>query len=201
MPIEFACKCGKRFRVPNEGAGKKGKCPSCGQIVQVPVPIASSNIAEQTAKSQQAPMSARPTSKPAGAENAVKQAQQIRSEQQKEIAEDNNFQTRRKGMKLIIKRDQDKGFLGGISFILEAKVQLTPEEDGLVKKYKAHKEVLYTRGERRYTISDLLNGARDKCKDITILLNNEDVYKEACKHFKTLLGVMASFGGEEVIEF
>ena len=105
-------------------------------------------------------------------------------------------------MKLIIKRDQDKGFLGGISFILEAQVVLTPEEEELVKKYKAHNEVLYTIGEREaYTIKDLLNGVRDKCKDVTILLNHEKVYKEACNYFKTLLEVMASFGGEEVIEF
>ena len=57
------------------------------------------------------------------------------------------------------------------------------------------------KGNLRYTINDLLNGVRDKCKDITVLLNNEEVYKEACEHFKTLLEVMASFGGEEVIEF
>jgi len=104
-------------------------------------------------------------------------------------------------MKLIIKRDQDKGFLGGISFVLEARVVLPPEEEDLVKKYKAHKEVLYTEGDIRYTINDLLNGTRDKCKDITILLNNEQVYKDACNHFKTLLEVMASFGGKEEIEF
>jgi len=104
-------------------------------------------------------------------------------------------------MKLIIKRDQDKGFFGGISFVLEARVQLIPQEDELVRRYKAHKEILYTKGDRVYTVSDLLNGVRDKCKDITILLNNEEVYKDACKHFKTLLEVMESFGGEEVIEF
>ena len=104
-------------------------------------------------------------------------------------------------MKLIIKRDQDKGFLGGMSFVLDARVQLTEEEADLVKKYKAHKEVLYMKGNLRYTINDLLNGVRDKCKDIAVLLNNEEVYKEACEHFKTLLEVMASFGGEEVIEF
>ncbi|MDO9575390.1 MAG: hypothetical protein Q7J55_02565 [bacterium] len=106
-------------------------------------------------------------------------------------------------MKLIIKRDQDRGFFGGISFVLEARVVLTPEEEELVKKYKARREVLYTntKGNIRYTINDLLIGVRDKCKDIAILLNNEEVYKEACSYFKTLLEVMASFGGEEVIEY
>ena len=86
-------------------------------------------------------------------------------------------------MKLIIKRDQDKGFFGGISFVLEARVQLTPQEDELVRRYKAHKEVIYTKGDRIYTINDLLNGVRDKCKDITVLLNNEEVYKQYFGHF------------------
>jgi len=104
-------------------------------------------------------------------------------------------------MKLILKRDQDKGVFGGISFTLDARVVLEPTEEELVKKYKAHKEVLCTKGNTPYTINDLLSGMKDKCKDITILLNNEEVYKEACNHFKTLLQVMASFGGEEVIEF
>ena len=104
-------------------------------------------------------------------------------------------------MKLIIKRDQDKAFLGGMNFILEARVQLTSEESDLIKKYKAHKEVLYSRDRGAYTINNLVDGVREKCKDITILLNNEEVYKEACKHLKTLLEVMRSFGGEEVFEF
>jgi hypothetical protein len=104
-------------------------------------------------------------------------------------------------MKLIIKRDQDKGLLGGISFVLEARVVLTPQEEDLVKKYKAHREVLYHRGDRSCTINDLLNGVREKCKDIEVLLNNEEVYKASCKTFKTLLQVMASFGGEQVVEF
>ena len=54
---------------------------------------------------------------------------------------------------------------------------------------------------RRYTISDLMDGIKDKCRDVSVLLENESVYKESCKYFKTLLDVMASFGGEEVVEF
>jgi len=104
-------------------------------------------------------------------------------------------------MKLIIKRDQDKGFLGGMSFVLDARVELTPEEEGLVKKYKAQKEVLFTEANKHYTISDLLKGVRGKCKDVSILLHNEEVYKKACADFRLLLDVMASFGGEETSEF
>ena len=104
-------------------------------------------------------------------------------------------------MKLIIKRDQDKGFMGGMSFILDTRVELTPEESELIKKYKAHKEVLMNQGGRTYTIRNLLDGQRDKCKDISTILNNEEVIKDVCKNFKTYLEVMASFGGEEVIEY
>jgi len=105
-------------------------------------------------------------------------------------------------VKLIIKRDQDRGFMGGMSFILEARVELTPSEQELVKKYKAHKQVLISKGDKyAYTIDSLINGLREKCKDVSIMLENEEVIKDACKNFKTLLMVMASFGGEEVLEF
>ncbi len=36
MPITVTCKCGKRFRVRDEHAGKRGKCPSCGAAVTIP---------------------------------------------------------------------------------------------------------------------------------------------------------------------
>ena len=105
-------------------------------------------------------------------------------------------------MKLVIKRGQDKGMLGGMNFVLEAKVELTGEEQELVKKYKADREILFTQGEKyAYTIGSLINGTRDKCKDIKVLLENEEIIKNACSNFKILLEVMAKFGGEEVIEY
>lgn len=109
-------------------------------------------------------------------------------------------------MKLIVKRDQDKGFMGGMKFLTSFRVELTPEESELVKKYKVHKERLtYTeiKGVEipGLKIKDLINGVTYKAKDITIVLNNEEVIKDACNSFKTYLEVMASFGGEEVIEF
>ena len=36
MSIEFSCKCGKRFKVRDELAGKKGKCDGCGGVVLIP---------------------------------------------------------------------------------------------------------------------------------------------------------------------
>jgi hypothetical protein len=38
MPIEFRCPaCSKLLRTPDESAGKKAKCPDCGEICDVPV--------------------------------------------------------------------------------------------------------------------------------------------------------------------
>ena len=114
-------------------------------------------------------------------------------------------------MKLIIKRDQkaQTGIFGGHKgyvFILSYRVELTPEEQALVAKYRAEDYPLtyITRQDVKIpkdTIKTLTQGVTEELKDIKILLNNEEVVKGACKDFKTLLEVMASFGGEEVIEF
>src|SRR5579871_4793074 len=34
--IRFACPCGRRLKVKNDGLAKAGKCPDCGRIVPVP---------------------------------------------------------------------------------------------------------------------------------------------------------------------
>ncbi len=104
-------------------------------------------------------------------------------------------------MELIIKRNQDKGFLGGMKFILEAKVLLTEDEKELIKKYKANKEILFSSGSTNYTIDDLVYGIKDKVKDVSILQKNEDVYIGACQYLRQLLEVMNSFGGEYKLTF
>lgn len=105
-------------------------------------------------------------------------------------------------MKLHIKRSQDKGFIGGMNFFLEAKVELAPAEEELIKKYRAQKHILIMQADKYvYTIDNLTSGMKEKCKDVTIMLENEEVIRSACKNFKTLLSVMESFGGEEIIEF
>ncbi|MCL5772854.1 MAG: hypothetical protein M1536_00545 [Firmicutes bacterium] len=115
-------------------------------------------------------------------------------------------------MKLIIKRDQvaQTGFFGGhkgMSFTLTCRVDLTEQEKALIAKYKAENYPLTFTGYHdgtqvpKDTISSLTQGITAEVKDITILLNNEEIIKGACKNFKTLLDVMATFGGQEVIEF
>jgi hypothetical protein len=113
-------------------------------------------------------------------------------------------------MKLIIRRDQaaKKGLLGGhkgMRFSLHCKVQISPNEQELIDKYKVSDHVLTWRGTDKgqvpgLTVKDLVYGHTTEVDDVGTLLNNEAVIKDACKDFKDLLMVMASFGGEEVIE-
>lgn len=115
-------------------------------------------------------------------------------------------------MKLIIKRNQNAktGMFGGhkgMSFVLSCRVELTPEEAALIAKYKAEYHPLTFGTDRegkqvpQDTVSSLMQGVTQELGDIGILLKNEQVIKDACAGFKQLLTVMATFGGQEVVEF
>jgi len=116
-------------------------------------------------------------------------------------------------MKLIIKRDQkqEKGLFGGdkgMKFLLSCRTELTPEEQSLIKKYKPEREMLAAisleedpKQSGLLFINDLIIGKTYECKDVITLLYVGDKIKKACENFKTLLVVMDSFDGEEVIEY
>jgi len=114
-------------------------------------------------------------------------------------------------MKLFVTRNQqaDTGLFGGhkgMTFVLNCRIELTAEEKSLVAKYKAEEHPLTFREHegRQYpslTVSSLINGTSSGAKDITVLLRNEEVIKGACEEFRTLLRVMATFGGEEIVEY
>jgi hypothetical protein len=36
MPIQLSCPCGKRLQVGEENAGKSGRCPACGRVLEIP---------------------------------------------------------------------------------------------------------------------------------------------------------------------
>ena len=113
-------------------------------------------------------------------------------------------------MKLTIRRDQaaKKGVFGGhkgMIFSLYCKVEISPEEQELVDKYKVSDHVLTWRDTDSgqipgLTVQNLVYGHTTEISDVGTLLSNEEVIKGACVDFKNLLMVMASFGGEEVIE-
>lgn len=49
MPIEFACDCGKQFRVSEDYAGKRTKCPACGIALTVPAAPEPEAVTEEDA--------------------------------------------------------------------------------------------------------------------------------------------------------
>lgn len=114
-------------------------------------------------------------------------------------------------MKLYIQRDQAKKLLGGVKFELSGRVELTPAESELVRKYKVEKETL-VKSEVKIpftgrsisidlTIGTLMDGQTFKCNDIAEILEMEKTLKDSCGAFKHYLDLMNHFGGEEVIEF
>jgi len=114
-------------------------------------------------------------------------------------------------MKLLLVRDQASGLLGGVKFKLRAQVRLTKREADLVRKYRAHREVLLQRQTKipftnksillNIGISGLINGQEFKCKDIADILEYERNVKEACDTFRRYLDVMSTFGGEEIVNY
>jgi hypothetical protein len=49
MVLRVECACGKSYQVPDEAAGKRIKCPSCGQALAVPSPPAAEPPTEDAA--------------------------------------------------------------------------------------------------------------------------------------------------------
>lgn len=125
-------------------------------------------------------------------------------------------------MKLLLRRDQKSGLLSSaITFLLDVRAEISPQEQERIQKYKLGKTVLYTRGEvtdpgsglfglasrlafRAMNISlsvnDLVSGKRIECKDIMEMLAVEEQIKEAAQNFKNVLEAAAHFGGEEIVE-
>lgn len=109
-------------------------------------------------------------------------------------------------MKLYIKRDQESGMLGGVTFLINARVQLDSGEMDMIKKFKAHKWTVVTTkhplfGDLNYKIEDLINGVGLKSKDLGSLIESENLLKQACRTLNHNVKVMASFGGEELVNF
>lgn len=126
-------------------------------------------------------------------------------------------------MKLLLRRDQKSGLIGGkVAFILEVRAELDEEEAANVKKYKIGDTVIYKNYEvtdpghgllglasrvafkalsLTITVNDLTRGKRIECKDIVEMLSAEEQIKEACQTFTDVLNAASQFGGEEVIEY
>ena len=109
-------------------------------------------------------------------------------------------------------------------FTLEARVDISDEDLGYLRKYKMGQEVIYARervasdksGENTWSgiarnlaayataltirVDDLIQGTKVECKDILEMMAVEEQIVTACQTFKSILQSMAHFDGEEVIE-
>ena len=114
-------------------------------------------------------------------------------------------------MKLIIKRNQEaqKGMLGGhkgVLFTLSYQLELTAEETALVQEYQLSGYPLTwntVQGTRMPddTIGNMVTGRSQRLNDVTTLVRNEQIVKEACDQLPDLFEIVKTFGGEEVIEY
>jgi hypothetical protein len=114
-------------------------------------------------------------------------------------------------MRLIISRNQQamKGMLGGhkgVQFTLAYRLELTSEETQLVDTYKLSEYPLTwhsVQGTRLPddTIGRMLTGRSQTLTDVTTLIQNEEVVKDACDALPQLFEVVRTFGGDEVIEY
>jgi hypothetical protein len=111
---------------------------------------------------------------------------------------------------IISRRQQDvKGMLGGhkgVSFTLAYRLELTPEETELVSRYKlAAYPVTWksVQGSRLPddTIENMVAGRSQTISDVTTLLKNESVVKDACDGLPPLFEVVRTFGGDEVVDY
>ncbi len=117
-------------------------------------------------------------------------------------------------MKLTIRRNQAdvKGFFGGhkgVSFSLYGRCDITNDEKALIAKYKvgdyslASYKIKPKGGEPidfRVTVDGIIAGTNVTTDDINTLLELEEAMKSGCGNMKSLLAVMATFGGEEAFE-
>lgn len=114
-------------------------------------------------------------------------------------------------MRLVIERDQAavRGMLGGhkgMSFTLNYRLELSDDEWKLVDQYRLQHYPLTWKtqqGQRlpEDTIANMVEGRSQTLNDVTTLVRNEEVVKNACDELPVLFALVRTFGGTEVIEY
>lgn len=114
-------------------------------------------------------------------------------------------------MRLVINRNQQvdtdrKGRTKSVNFILNVQLQLTEHEMQIVERYRLHDYPLTYRTIQGTQIPDdtigkLLQGRTQSVSSVETLINNERVVKDACDALPPLFKVVATFGGNEVIDY
>lgn len=115
-------------------------------------------------------------------------------------------------MQLTIKRNQAdiKGLFGGhkgVSFSLSGQCSVSSDEKALIERYKVGSYELAsyqmkikggTALDISITVDGIIAGKVVETNDIKTLLELEDAMRKGCENLKSLLEVMATFGGQQV---
>jgi hypothetical protein len=94
----------------------------------------------------------------------------------------------------------------GVSFTLAYRLELTPEEQELVARYKLSDYPVTWRTVQGTqmpddTIANMTAGRSQTLSDVTTLLRNESIVKDACDSLPALFEVVRTFGGDEIIDY
>lgn len=130
-------------------------------------------------------------------------------------------------MKLLIRRNQKTGLMGGAKYLLYVRAQVTDEEQQLIKKNNLAGELLvyYDKDANKatlmgamkdaggltgglirkmrdtaLTVAKLIEGTEFKCENVGELLGVEGEVRQATLMLKNYLDIAAKFGGEEVLD-
>jgi hypothetical protein len=114
-------------------------------------------------------------------------------------------------MKLRLVSGQNKGLMGGVSFEVKGRVELTPEEQELIRHYKLEGSVVLkkkakniwgqvTDTEVSVLVKNLLSGDSFKCKSLDEVISYRESLISACRNLKSYLDVARTFDKEEIID-
>jgi hypothetical protein len=128
-------------------------------------------------------------------------------------------------MELLLSKSQKSSMMGAVSFVLDIKTKLTPDEQNLIKKYKMGNLLVYEKLpisemtnhmggmasaltaiaskvlKLQITVDNLVNGRKIECKDIGEMISAQGQIRSAADNFYALLMAAHTFEGEEVITY
>lgn len=130
-------------------------------------------------------------------------------------------------MQLVIRRSQKTtGMISkSVSFVLDARVDLSPDEASAVKKYALGGQVLYNSANSKHylekaqssgfmgsvaslamakmslniSVDSLTKGQHIECKDLDELLGAEEAIHNACQSIRSYIDVAQTFDGREIV--
>lgn len=96
---------------------------------------------------------------------------------------------------IVASRDQKKGLFGSTTFFLKMKVELDEETNELINKYRLKPYILYKSENKTILVRNIIDGINESCKDVVVLIQNEEIYKNSIDLLKKYIDLIKNFGG------